>query len=190
MTKSSMFAAAGLITLLIAAPAAAGSTRDGERTRDDSPGWQTSRHADAIRDSYRREHGHDRIEDRRGSRQDERRAYAAGYRDASRRNGYQGFVSCKYPVYGRVTYGSPVLYHAGAQRTLSTRKGPYWVGANGRIACRRDDGSTGVIVGALAGGTLGNILAQSGDKKVGSIIGGTLGALLGKELDRGNGTCR
>lgn len=62
-------------------------------------------------------------------------------------------------------------------------------GNDGRYYCRRSDGTTGLIIGALAGGTLGNVIAPGGSKTVGSLIGGGLGAILGKELDDGV-TCR
>ena len=58
-------------------------------------------------------------------------------------------------------------------------------GSDNRYYCRRSDGTTGLIVGALAGGTLGNVIAPNGSKTVGSLIGGSLGAILGKELDDG-----
>ena len=45
--------------------------------------------------------------------------------------------------------------------------------------------SPGFLVGALAGGTLGNVIAPNGSKTVGSLIGGSLGAIPGKELDDG-----
>ena len=58
-------------------------------------------------------------------------------------------------------------------------------GNDGRYYCRRSDGTTGLIVGALAGGTLGNVIAPGESKLIGSLIGGSLGAILGKELDDG-----
>ena len=58
-------------------------------------------------------------------------------------------------------------------------------GSDNRYYCRRSDGTTGLVVGALAGGTLGNVIAPNGSKTVGSLIGGSLGAILGKELDDG-----
>ena len=58
-------------------------------------------------------------------------------------------------------------------------------GSDNRYYCRRSDGTTGLIVGALAGGTLGNVIAPNGSKTVGSLIGGSLGAIPGKELDDG-----
>lgn len=66
----------------------------------------------------------------------------------------------------------------------------YWWGPNGQVQCRRGDGTAGVIVGAVAGGTLGNVIAGQGDKRLGSVVGGTLGAILGNEIARGNARCR
>ena len=53
----------------------------------------------------------------------------------------------------------------------------------------RDSGTTGTIVGAIAGGLLGREIAGRGDRTVGTIIGGAAGALLGREIDR-DGNCR
>jgi hypothetical protein len=63
-------------------------------------------------------------------------------------------------------------------------------GNDNRYYCRRNDGTTGLIIGALGGGTLGNIIAPGGSKTLGSIIGGSLGAVLGNSIDRNNVTCR
>ena len=48
--------------------------------------------------------------------------------------------------------------------------------------CR--DGDGGTIVGAIAGGLAGNVIAGRGDKTIGTIIGGALGALAGRSIDR------
>src|SRR3546814_14949757 len=48
---------------------------------------------------------------------------------------------------------------------------------DGRYYCKRDDGTTGTIVGAIAGGGLGTIIAPGGSKTLGTIIGGHGGAL-------------
>lgn len=185
---SKMAALAGLATLAFSGPAAADSNHS-RSAYDKAPrGWQADRHGDAVRHSYRREQQRDRYVDRRNDRwddrRDDRRAYAAGYRDGNRNDGYG-----QRPYYGGGN-GGPYVYGAGYAPQAAYRGGQYWYGPNGRINCRRSDGTTGVVVGALAGGTLGNILAQTGDKTIGSLIGGTLGAILGQELARGNGSCR
>ncbi|WP_341905514.1 glycine zipper 2TM domain-containing protein, partial [Sandarakinorhabdus limnophila] len=65
-----------------------------------------------------------------------------------------------------------------------------WRGYDNRYYCRRSDGTTGLIIGGLAGGTLGNVLAPGGSKVLGSIIGGTLGAVIGNSVDRNRVVCR
>ncbi len=63
-------------------------------------------------------------------------------------------------------------------------------GYDGRYYCRRSDGTTGLIIGAVGGGILGNAISQGGSQTVGTLIGGALGAILGQSIDRGNVTCR
>lgn len=58
-----------------------------------------------------------------------------------------------------------------------------------RYRCR-NDGTTGTIVGAIAGGLLGHEVAgRRGDKTAGVIIGGAVGAIAGRAIDKGNGRC-
>lgn len=60
-------------------------------------------------------------------------------------------------------------------------------GSDGRYYCKRSDGTTGLIVGAAAGGILGNVLDGGRHRTGGTLIGGALGALLGRSVDQ-NGT--
>lgn len=46
-----------------------------------------------------------------------------------------------------------------------------------------DRGTGGTIIGAIAGGLLGNEVAGRGDKTVGTIVGGAAGALAGRAID-------
>ncbi|QPQ54457.1 glycine zipper 2TM domain-containing protein [Allosphingosinicella flava] len=48
----------------------------------------------------------------------------------------------------------------------------------------RNEGTTGTIVGAIAGGLLGREIAGRGDRTVGTIIGGAAGALAGRAIDK------
>jgi Glycine zipper 2TM domain len=69
--------------------------------------------------------------------------------------------------------------------------GPVWRGRDGRYYCRRDDGTTGLLIGAAAGGLLGREVAgPRGDRTAGLIIGAAAGALLGRAVDRGDSRCR
>lgn len=65
-----------------------------------------------------------------------------------------------------------------------------WRGDDGRYYCKRDNGTTGLIIGAAVGGLAGNEIAGRGDKTLGAILGAAGGALLGREIDRSNYRCR
>lgn len=56
----------------------------------------------------------------------------------------------------------------------------------------RDNGDGGTIIGAIAGGLLGNTVAGRGDRTVGTILGAGVGALAGRAIDRSDrpGYCR
>jgi hypothetical protein len=75
------------------------------------------------------------------------------------------------------------------ERRLSQRDRVYR-GQDGRYYCRRSDGTTGLIVGALAGGVLGNIIAPGGSGLLGTILGGVAGGAAGTAIDRNNVRCR
>ncbi|GLT00705.1 hypothetical protein GCM10007897_20940 [Sphingobium jiangsuense] len=71
----------------------------------------------------------------------------------------------------------------------SYRGGDYYRGYRGdRYRCR-DDGTGGAIIGAVAGGLLGNSVARPGDRTTGSVIGAAVGALAGHAIDRNDGRC-
>ncbi|MGE4323316.1 MAG: glycine zipper 2TM domain-containing protein [Sphingobium sp.] len=60
---------------------------------------------------------------------------------------------------------------------------------DGRYYCKRDDGTTGTIVGALAGGVLGNVVAPGGSKTLGTILGAVGGGVAGRAIDRNDIRC-
>ena len=66
----------------------------------------------------------------------------------------------------------------------------YWRGDDGRYYCRRSNGTTGLLIGAIAGGLLGRAIDQGGDRSTGTILGAAAGALLGRSVDRGQTRCR
>ncbi|MBT2188974.1 glycine zipper 2TM domain-containing protein [Sphingobium nicotianae] len=58
-----------------------------------------------------------------------------------------------------------------------------------RYRCR-NDGAAGTIIGAIAGGLIGNSVAgRHGDKTAGVIIGGAVGAVAGRAIDKGGSRC-
>jgi hypothetical protein len=138
----------------------------------------------------------------REDRRDQSRAYREGYRDGlradSRRDHYRGQRyngPQAWQPYGNGSRWDSAGYryddrYPAYRSTSASRSQPYWWGSNGQVHCRRADGTTGLVVGALAGGTLGNVLAREGDKRLGSVIGGTLGAVLGNEIAKGSARCR
>ena len=62
-------------------------------------------------------------------------------------------------------------------------------GSDDRYYCKRDDGTTGLIVGGITGGVLGNVIAPGGSKTLGTIIGAGAGALIGRAIDDGDIVC-
>ena len=71
-----------------------------------------------------------------------------------------------------------------------TRDSYMWRGDDGRYHCRRDNGTTGLVIGAGVGALAGHELAGRGDKTLGAILGGAAGAIIGREIDRGSLQCR
>ena len=63
-------------------------------------------------------------------------------------------------------------------------------GRDGRYYCRRNDGTTGLIVGGIAGGVLGNIIAPGNSETLGTLLGAAGGAIAGQAIDRNNTKCR
>lgn len=63
-------------------------------------------------------------------------------------------------------------------------------GRDGRYYCKRDDGTTGLIIGAAGGALLGRMIDTDGDRLLGTLLGGAGGALLGREIDRGDVRCK
>lgn len=65
-----------------------------------------------------------------------------------------------------------------------------WRGRDGRYYCKRNNGTTGLIIGAAVGGLLGNQIVGGRDRTIGTIIGAAGGGLLGRAIDRGDLKCR
>lgn len=102
--------------------------------------------------------------------------YGQGYVPQGYGQGYnQGYVQRGYGGYGGGYYQRPAAY-----------------GYNGynqdyRYRCRNNN--TGTIIGAIAGGLIGNGVAGRGDGLLGAVIGGGAGALAGSAIDHSNRRC-
>ena len=59
-----------------------------------------------------------------------------------------------------------------------------WRGKDGRTYCRRSNGTTGLVIGGVAGGLVGRAVDSHGI--VGTLVGAGAGALAGREIDRNN----
>jgi outer membrane lipoprotein SlyB len=62
--------------------------------------------------------------------------------------------------------------------------GPTWRGRDGRIYCRRSNGTTGLLIGGAAGALIGRELDGGRSRTTGTILGAAAGALLGREVQR------
>jgi hypothetical protein len=109
----------------------------------------------------------------------------------SRQNSWSG-GGRDYSRYA-TNYDARRYYRDGPQyseRRLTSQDEVYR-GSDGRYYCKRNDGTTGLIVGGLAGGVLGNVVDGGDNRLAGTLIGGALGALIGKEVDQNqNVRCR
>lgn len=69
--------------------------------------------------------------------------------------------------------------------------GKTWRDSNGRLRCRRRNGTTGLIIGGAAGALAGRAIDGGRNRTVGTIAGAAAGALLGREVDKSRGfRCR
>ncbi|HKR24292.1 MAG TPA: glycine zipper 2TM domain-containing protein [Allosphingosinicella sp.] len=57
-------------------------------------------------------------------------------------------------------------------------------GRDGRYYCRRDDGTTGLIIGAGVGALIGNSIDDGRSSLLGTILGAAAGGAIGREIDR------
>ena len=66
-----------------------------------------------------------------------------------------------------------------------------WRGRDDRYYCRKEDGTTGLLIGAGVGALAGHELAgRGGDRTLGAILGAAGGAILGRAIDRSDTRCR
>jgi hypothetical protein len=88
-------------------------------------------------------------------------------------------------------YGGGYGYqdHGRYERGYDNRgyyNGPTWRGRDGRNYCRRSDGTTGLLIGGVAGALVGRSIDRYGDRAPGTLLGALGGALLGQAIDKDN----
>lgn len=75
------------------------------------------------------------------------------------------------------------------ERTLASDDRVYR-GNDGRYYCKRSDGTTGLVLGAVGGGILGNVIDGGHSRTAGTLIGGAIGALAGRSIDQSSSQVR
>jgi hypothetical protein len=89
-----------------------------------------------------------------------------------------------------VTIAAPVAVPAPAMARDGYYNGKTWRGTDGRIHCRKRNGTTGLIVGAAGGALLGRAIDTNGSRTTGTVLGAAAGALVGRHVDRNRGSGR
>ena len=109
--------------------------------------------------------------------------YYNGYYNQNYNNGYynQNYNNGYYNNGYNNSY-----YNNGYGNGYSARgyNGRVWRGRDGRYYCRRSNGTTGLLVGGVAGALVGRAIDGGRDRTAGTLIGGVAGALLGREVER------
>ena len=77
-----------------------------------------------------------------------------------------------------VAVATPALAHGNSYH------GKTWYDGQGRLRCKRPNGTTGLIVGAAGGALVGRAIDTRGERATGTILGAAAGALLGREVER------
>jgi len=112
----------------------------------------------------------------------------------ARRDGPGGYGGGYGGAYGYGSYRAPAAtdydaarYYRDDPRYTERRLAPtdeVYRGSDGRYYCKRSDGTTGLVIGAIGGAALGNVIDGGRDRVAGTLIGGALGAFLGKSVDQ------
>jgi hypothetical protein len=84
----------------------------------------------------------------------------------------------------------PALEAPVLARDTGYYHGKMWRDSEGRLRCKRPNGTTGLIVGAAGGALVGRAIDTRGERATGTIIGAAAGALLGREVERSRYRCR
>lgn len=90
----------------------------------------------------------------------------------------------------RYDRGNDRNYRSARYDERVSRDTRIWRGRDGRYYCQRENGTTGLLIGAAVGGLIGNEVAGRGDRTLGAILGAAGGAILGRSIDRSNSRCR
>jgi hypothetical protein len=107
---------------------------------------------------------------------------AAGYPQQDRYHDRRGYDRRDHDHRGHDRGRDGRSYYLGAQDRI-------YRGRDGNYYCKRSDGTTGAIVGAIAGGVLGNVIAPGGSKTLGTVLGALGGGIAGRAIDKNDVRC-
>lgn len=170
MRKLILATAVAVSAIPFAAPAAADQGRNERQERRECA--RELRNADSNRE-YRRER-RECAREISEARRDDWRTYNRYDYNRPPRGGY--YYADDYYRDGR--------YYR--ERRLSHNDRIYR-GRDGRYYCRRNDGTTGLIIGAGVGALIGNSLDNGRSSTFGTILGAVAGGAIGREIDRNDG---
>jgi Glycine zipper 2TM domain len=107
-------------------------------------------------------------------------------RSYGRNNGYQpGTTGGRYEDDSAYYDPSRDYRDGNYQERVLANDDRVYRGTDGRYYCKRNDGTTGLIVGGVGGAVLGNVIDGGRSRAVGTILGGLLGAVAGRAVERG-----
>jgi len=148
---------------------------------DAQTGYNTRREMRECRRELR--HAQTRREYLRERRECEREIARARARDWRTWNRYDYNRPPAGGYYYADDYYRDGRYYRERQLTYNDR---IYRGRDGRYYCRRDDGTTGLIIGAGVGALIGNSLDNGRSSVLGTILGAAAGGAIGREIDRNN----
>ena len=179
------------------------SSQDGQR--DGGKGQNQNRNGNRQSDQQSGQHGNRQgthQDNRHGDQHDNRWKMRQVDNRNYRRHAYNHQHQITWQDYNRYDYNRPDPRYGTYYADRYYRDGSYYQpytmsrndriyrGSNNRYYCRRNDGTTGLIIGAIGGGLLGDAIAPRGSKTIGAILGGTAGALIGRSIGRDGVRCQ
>lgn len=116
----------------------------------------------------------------------QRRANRQAARDTGQ---YRDYDYNRYPP-GQSTYNADQYYRPSARARRLSADERIYRGQDGQYYCRKPDGTTGLIIGGIAGAVLGSVIAPGSSNTLGALLGGAGGAVAGRAIDRNRVRCR
>jgi outer membrane lipoprotein SlyB len=88
------------------------------------------------------------------------------------------------------TLSVPAIPTAAVAASDGYYHGKTWRDSQGRLRCRRANGTVGIIVGGAAGALVGRAVDGGRNRTTGTVIGAAAGALAGRQIARSRHRCR